>query len=184
MARHTPNTLKKIRVILQMLFAPIYSAISGAITVLMKNKYSRENLIDFESSMDLLPEIDRNMKWLEESCHCHYISSIVSAFYQALTMLFLHDGEVGVSAKMQRSMRVILSGIFGTVSGEVPKEMEEIMREIILSGKKEEFCSVQIFAGIEWLNGNIPEAGKALEEFLHKNSHRGNEEVKIEFLKC
>lgn len=135
--------------------------------------------MDFKSSLSLLVDIQDNVWRLMECCRSHYDQSMRTVLFQTLAITLLSKGESMVSPDIQEDIRMILSGVNGTVSGEVPMQLEDIMRKIMSSGRKDEFCNVQRSMGVEWLKLNIPEAGRSFEEFIHINRHRGIEEMEL-----
>lgn len=160
-----------------MLTARDYAGVSNIISDAFKNYYSKSNLMDFESALDLLDDIEGNFWRLYDCSRCHYNASFLSTFYVAVAVILISDHHPVMAPEVQEDIRIILSGVNGSVSGEIPKKVEELMRLILMSGKKAEFCQLYRPVAEEWLQMNIPEAAKAFEVFIQKNRHRGMEEV-------
>lgn len=79
----------------------------------------------------------------------------------------------------QSDLRLILSGVPSTASGAIPKALEDLLRIIVMSGKKETFCSLNVAVVEEWLKVNIPDAGLALDRFMVSYKHRGMCEMDV-----
>lgn len=105
---------------------------------------------------------------------------MMCTFYQTIALRLLSEGMSINSEVVQEDARLILSGINGTESGSIPKQMEGIMRSILISGYKDEFCSLDKASGRGWLNLNLPEASKLFEIFIDTNRHRGIREVRFD----
>lgn len=163
--------------IIRMLTARDYAEISNTISNAFMNYYSKSNLMEFENALDLLDDMERNYWRVFECSRCHYKASSLSTFYDAVAVILVCDHHPVMAPEVQEDLRIIMGGVNGSVSNEIPKKVEELMRLILMSGKKAEFCNLDRLVAEEWLEINIPEAAKVFEVFIQKYRHRGMEEV-------
>lgn len=160
------------------LMAKKYTVWSANISNRFSGNYSEDRLAKFSTSLELLNNIESNYKKIAECSICHYEVSLMTTFYQMVALRLLSEGLSINTDIVQEDVRLILSGINGTESGTVPKEMEDILRLILNSGLRDDFISLDKVSGRGWLNLNIPEAGRLFEKFIYKNRHRGVLEVR------
>lgn len=152
-----------------------YISLSTKLANDFKGNYSVNNLMDFESAAELLVDLDKHFWRVKECSRCHYKMSILCIFYEALAIMVL--AHPAISTEVLSDIQLIMTGIEGTVSADIPKRAEELMRLIIMSNRKNEFCTLDRAVAVEWLRTNVPPAGGAFDEFIQLYKHRGMEEV-------
>lgn len=159
------------------MFSHKFPTLCANLSSTFRNHFSEEKLVKFGTSSELLTAIESQYGKIYECAHCHFETSLMAIFYLTIALRVLSEGASINSEDVQHDARLILSSIKGTESGNIPKQIEAIMREILLSGYKAEFCSLDKESGRGWLNLNLPEASKLFEKFIEVNRHRGMKEV-------
>lgn len=70
-------------------------------------------------------------------------------------------------------------GCIPVESAEVPRMLKDIANDIYLDGKSDEFETVSLNEGMEWLEKNCVNAARLVSEFLQKHGHRSLKEVNV-----
>lgn len=109
----------------------------------------------------------------------HCAMSSVSTFSNLITMMILMEGQKEMTDDHHSDFRLICSSAKDTESAEVPKKLEEMAKGIFLSGKKDQFCTVNPDEGGKWLEKNLPEVSSIFVTFIEQNKHRGFKEFNL-----
>lgn len=145
---------------------------SNALAKSFNCQYSTQNLVYFKSSQDLLDNILSHLSVLQEVADIHCITSSVSTLYNMLAIMILAKGSEELTDDHHEDIRLISSSAKDTVSADVPKKLETMAKGIFMSGKKDQFCSIDPAEGPKWLEKNIPEVYTIFQTFIEQNKHR------------
>lgn len=169
----------------------------------IKDRYSKHNISEFHGNTAsqfhsfIEFEIDDEDR-LGLIFSKHGKISMVSVFYQLISMLILAEGTTGkiyfqlVSSRSKCILRTELTndhyadiglmlGFIPVESAEVPKMLKDIANDIYLHGKSDEFETISSNEGMEWLEMNCISAARLVNEFLRKHGHRSIKEVNFYF---
>ncbi|KAJ6633279.1 putative phosphoenolpyruvate synthase, partial [Pseudolycoriella hygida] len=148
-----------------------------------KDRYSKHNLLEFKDYtasqfFNLIEfEIDDNDR-LGLIFITHAKITMVSVFFQLISMLFLAEGATELTAEHYADIAIML-GHIPVESAEVPRMLKEIADDIYLHGKSDEFETVTPTAGMQWLELNCISAFRLTKEFLRKHGHRSLKEFDL-----
>ena len=145
---------------------------STSMTNSFNYQYSAHNLVYFKTAQHLYDNIVSHLKTLEEITYYHSLISSVSSLHNVLSMTILAKNNPNLTEDHHSDIRLICSAAKDTVSADVPKKLELMAREIFLSGRKQQFCSVDPDEGVQWLAKNLPEVNVIFQSFIDQNKHR------------
>ncbi|KAG4076423.1 hypothetical protein HA402_005866 [Bradysia odoriphaga] len=148
-----------------------------------KDRYSKQNLSEFK---DYTAEaFNRVIEFeIDDEDHLglifgtHGSLSMVSVFYQLISMLFLAEGAEELTNEHYADIGLLL-GYIPVESAEVPRLLKEIANEIYLRGKSEEFETVAPLDGMQWLETHCVSAFRLTKDFLQKHGHRSLKEFDL-----
>ncbi|CAG9815135.1 unnamed protein product [Phaedon cochleariae] len=139
------------------------------------NYNSRENA----ALSEIVENIFSTFGTLVEIALCHSGTSTVSVFYQIVLMNIMLEGQEEFGTDHISDFALILSSCEDVISAEIPKNLEEIAKEIKNQGNSEEFCTMKKELGIDWIEKNCPAANKLLQIFLKNHGHRSLGEFEV-----
>ena len=142
--------------------------------------FSKEYLLDFESSLELIKDIEDNYWRLTECIRFFFKTYLVSCYFSSALMACVAKGYTVTSPVVLSDMRLLMGATSPSIPGQIPKVIEEIMRLILKSGKKREFCTLNKESNWRrWMKVNIPEANKIFGDLIKKHGHQGMNEVSL-----
>lgn len=143
--------------------------------------YSKANLEKFSSLLELYDDISTKVKDnLSYVLSIHGLTTMLTTCFQIIMFSTLSEGKTELNTKSMNDISTLLSSCTDAESAEIPVMLEKIAKTIIEKcdiTKAHEFVSINLSEGREWMRNNCIIAHTLFEQFLHKHSHRGFQEV-------